>query len=492
MTFPRYSIPLSNRSRPSKQSSQQTKQITATLSTMVKNKKKNGNYKDKGFVTNLQESIVKSQIEKLYSMSINSEDNGVMLLWYDPLEEMAMRSLDSSLSCIGVLPSSNNNKNKEDNEEELELLIRGYIGTHVTSSYFRYISNLVNQGSSKKLILVIPNASKSGLKQLTEITNWIDEERTKPNGVLNLNNRDNKMRVQAKVDEGSPLPTIIITTTTPPTNPTPTTTTTPPTSTIIMPPTREEQERATKSWVNRLLVKLQICPFTKSVTKSGQGLGHVNIPVGRISYQSSRAELVDVWCLLADIWEAISEMIHCGPSGKQGISSILLTSPSYDNNFDLWSGPIFTILEACVVASRAETSVGVVCFHPQYVVPDERSSWPGFGHMHSIRKLQGWMNDYFKENSDNEENEEEEPTMVDCTTTAIAGKELTSKRSVAAGGAYQRRMPHATVNVLRADQLKKAEGNRQSHVLYPENIQRLNDIGWTTLENDLRKEIDGV
>ena len=62
-------------------------------------------------------------------------------------------------------------------------------------------------------------------------------------------------------------------------------------------------------------------------------------------------------------------MVSVGDSGKEGISSILLAAPGFDEDFDLWSGPIFTMLEAGVVATHLEPQIGVVCFHPRYATP---------------------------------------------------------------------------------------------------------------------------
>ena len=62
---------------------------------------------------------------------------------------------------------------------------------------------------------------------------------------------------------------------------------------------------------------------------------------------------------------------------------------------------------------------------------------------------------------------------------------------VAAGGAYQRRTPHAVVNVLRADQLEVAEGLRSSGELYERNIRVLvgrGGVGLERLEADLEEE----
>lgn len=53
----------------------------------------------------------------------------------------------------------------------------------------------------------------------------------------------------------------------------------------------------------------------------------------------------------------------------------------------------------------------------------------------------------------------------------------------------QRRTPHSTINVLRADQLEVAEGRRVSGSLYSVNIRKLYETGFAKLDTDLKKEI---
>lgn len=220
-------------------------------------------------------------------------------------------------------------------------------------------------------------------------------------------------------------------------------------------------EDRTKAWVKRLLVELSICPFTKSVTKSGQGLGDLGVPVGSIAYHTSASPKC-VFRLMADTWNAMHEMVSAGPSGLSGVSSILLAAPAWDNDFGSWSGPFFCLLESSVVAAQAESQLGVVCFHPQYATPDG-SSWPGFGHMHSVPRLEQWV-------------------------TEQDGECPYSQDEVAAGGAWQRRTPHATINVLRADQLEQAESRRNTPELYARNINVLMEIGNDKLAEALEQE----
>jgi hypothetical protein len=249
-----------------------------------------------------------------------------------------------------------------------------------------------------------------------------------------------------------------------------------PTLTVKTRCTAEIVVEQTKSWVQRVLVELSICPFTKSSTFSGQGLSDVGVPVGRIAYHASPATAL--LPLLSDTWNAISEMILAGPKGRSGVSSILLAAPAFDEDFDVWAGPVFGVLEASVVACNLESQVGVVCFHPLYATPDG-STFPGFGHMHSLPRLQQWYRD--------------------CTTPARqrpdgsamqdedAATDL-SLQQIAAGGAWQRRTPHATINVLRADQLQAAEGRRNTPEMYTRNIQTLMNLGNDRLQKDLEKD----
>lgn len=46
-------------------------------------------------------------------------------------------------------------------------------------------------------------------------------------------------------------------------------------------------------------MKLGICPFTKAVNKSGQGLGDVGVPVGNIAYHHSSAGVNEIPHLMA-------------------------------------------------------------------------------------------------------------------------------------------------------------------------------------------------
>ena len=71
--------------------------------------------------------------------------------------------------------------------------------------------------------------------------------------------------------------------------------------------------------------------------------------------------------------------------------------------------------------------------------------------MHSLVRLKKWYNEHTPQPSSTENM----PLSDD---------------EIAAGGAWQRRTPHAVINVLRAEQLEAAEGRRSTSELYARNI----------------------
>jgi hypothetical protein len=283
--------------------------------------------------------------------------------------------------------------------------LQGQDGVQAFASLWRYVATLSRSESSQSVVVAFPDSKKRLLLRWIDILEWSQEEPLLETAVR---------RVDAKMLEDASVPALQLTRVGEPLR-----------LTNGNPVDPSVITKRTQSWVKRILVDLGICPFTKAVTKSGQGLGDLGVPVGSIAYHASNSN--QIYDLMADTWEAIQDMLAAGPSGKNGVSSILLAAPAFDGDFDVWAGPVFAMLEAGVIAAGAEREVGVVCFHPRYATPDGRS-WPGFGHMHSVPRLQQWL-------SENDSSQE------------------LSADEVAAGGAWQRRTPHATINVLRADQL---------------------------------------
>jgi hypothetical protein len=335
----------------------------------------------------------------------------------------------------------------------------GLAGLRAASQYWNIVANIAEADVStawptQRTVVSFIGATPLQIQRLIDIESWLDE---------NMTGDHSHLRIDA--DGEMPIPTIVIESRATKGNDE-----APGESPREDLPSADVIEERIKAWVRRILVQLSICPFTKSDTRSGQGLSEFSIPTGCISYQYSKAGPSNIPRLMADCWASILQMVEAGPGGKRGISSILLSAPLFDDDFPLWSGPVFTMLEAGVGAAGAEPIIGVVCFHPRYATPDG-SSWPGFGHMHSVPRLRKWV-------------DEQDPRL----------SEKLSDDQIAAGGAWQRRTPHAVLNVLRANQLEAAESRRQSPQMYSRNIRVLvagnedGGIGSDKLTEDLEME----
>ena len=196
-----------------------------------------------------------------------------------------------------------------------------------------------------------------------------------------------------------------------------------------------------KEWVSVNLVERNLCPYTASPTISSTKLA--KYPPGRIIYGVSPPSSSSI-LVLRDQLSMIVEMLETG-DGKNnadlkkmsGVSSILHSSPCYDDDFQGWC-ELFNLLPAVLELCSLEKDICVVNFHPLYTLPQR---FVGFGHMHTLSKLKRWIN------------ATPEPTDED----------------VRASGEFQRRMPHATLNVLWAKHMEEGESERDSSELYTNN-----------------------
>jgi hypothetical protein len=339
---------------------------------------------------------------------------------------------------------------KNDQATKTPLLVRSNVnGVAAMSWLWERTAALCKENRHDQVILVLPDASKLLVQNFVEILQWMADKDAKSDCQIRPSTMDATVPAIRLVRSGSLSSSSTIQGLDRTASSTDTTVNT-----------------RTKHWVRRILVEQGICPFTKSDKMSGQGLADLGVPVGSIAYHTSFQH--NAIGLFADTWRAILEMIEAGPNGREGgVSSILLAAPAFDDDFEYWAGPIFAILEASVVAAQAEAEIGVVCFHPKYATPDG-TTFPGFGHMHSVPRLEKW----YKEYEENMHMSKQEPTALSNL----------SADEIAAGGAWQRRTPHATINVLRANQLEAAESRRESAKMYTENIEKL--VGMSGIGND--------
>lgn len=196
---------------------------------------------------------------------------------------------------------------------------------------------------------------------------------------------------------------------------------------------------STMEWVDEILVKKGVCPYTKSVAESGQGLRELGVVPGKVMYLHHQTN--SITRLLEDYCRAASRFLS-----ENGWSSILLVAPFFNDRFDDWL-LLFDGLEAIAISVGESDKIGNVCFHPLYQTP---SLWRSFGHLPSLPRLKQWWLD--------EEGE---------------GMPIYSEAEMERAAWRMRQTPHATINCLYSADLAAAEKKRVSRSLYTSNIKML-------------------
>jgi len=221
-------------------------------------------YKAKGggLFSGIKSSLDKSAVQRKYSSEVKTGN----FFWIEP-------EIDVS--------------------EDDERIAKGKIGVAASAAVWNVLADGIDtlkDNESKRLVVSIYNASIAGLLQLADIINWLSDQQGEEPAVLGA------VRIVAEVDTEAPVPTVILSITKDRT-----------TAKVsnkehgIL--TAEQVIDGTQSWVKRVLVELGICPFTKSVTKSGQGLGDAGVPVGLIAYHHSGSRLDQIPRLMSGEFE---------------------------------------------------------------------------------------------------------------------------------------------------------------------------------------------
>lgn len=219
----------------------------------VSSGKDTSNYSAKGggMFAGIKISLDKAAVERKYAIDVKGNN----FFWIEPNIELS---------------------------DDSERTAKGKIGVFTSSVIWRKVADMIDAGGPDRAVISIPNASAVGLLQLSDIINWYQEqqdEQTVKAGIV---------KIEADVDEEAAVPTVILKATRGEGE-----------SCAKKDQTAEHVISGTKSWVNRVLVKLGICPFTKAVNKSGQGLGDVGVPVGNIAYHHSSAGVNEIPHLMA-------------------------------------------------------------------------------------------------------------------------------------------------------------------------------------------------
>jgi len=274
MTFQRYRIPLTRGKDTPKGSVRSNRKL--------------------GFLSDFKTSLDRSTLERKYPTAVKEG----LFVWFD------------AASNLSPVPERKNEKNEQ--------VVKGRVGVHVSNIYWRTLADVADSvrdrtDGPRTVVLGLPNSSLIGLKQLVDISNWLEEM-----SVGDVFSVAPEATVHAVVDEDAPVPTVILTATAQNQD---VNDGVPITQRSVL--TLDIVERRMKSWVNRILVRMEICPFTKSNSKSGQGLGDVGVPVANIAYHYSSAYTSQIYRLMAGKW-IVQSLDNTGRRSVQGSSFLLL------------------------------------------------------------------------------------------------------------------------------------------------------------------------
>eukprot|EP00527_Entomoneis_sp_CCMP2396_P001519 CAMPEP_0198143832 /NCGR_PEP_ID=MMETSP1443-20131203/10703_1 /TAXON_ID=186043 /ORGANISM="Entomoneis sp., Strain CCMP2396" /LENGTH=352 /DNA_ID=CAMNT_0043807119 /DNA_START=402 /DNA_END=1460 /DNA_ORIENTATION=+ len=190
-----------------------------------------------------------------------------------------------------------------------------------------------------------------------------------------------------------------------------------------------------KSFVNRIVVGLEACPYTKNPDLSGTGLEARGVNPGPVGYRFSKSS--DACAAVASFWTSVCELLSVPESE---ISTTLLSLPAIgpgnDREAHARFAAVVELISRNLCLFRGDGVFGLVHFHPAY----ERNlihpvNKPAFGHL----PPQSWLRSMLRHNGNVEQ-----------------AKSLTDKDLEMSN--YQRRSPHTVINILRASQLNAAVG----------------------------------
>lgn len=190
-----------------------------------------------------------------------------------------------------------------------------------------------------------------------------------------------------------------------------------------------------RNFVQRMVIGLQACPYTKEVDLSATGLQAQGVTPGPVAYRFSPS--TDVCGALASFWTCICEL-----SGypEETLSTTVLSLPGIGAGVDKAAhnrfAAVVELISRNLCLYRGDDVFGLVHFHPAYnrmtIFPDDKAA---YGHLPPRPWLRPMLNHmgFTKEATDFTD---EDLSMSD----------------------YQRRSPFTAINILRASQLDAASG----------------------------------
>mmetsp|Transcript_32336 Transcript_32336/g.68382 ORF Transcript_32336/g.68382 Transcript_32336/m.68382 type:complete len:438 (-) Transcript_32336:122-1435(-) len=238
---------------------------------------------------------------------------------------------------------------------------------------------------------------------------------------------------------------------------------------------------ALKSFIDRVVVGLEACPYTKSVDISAVGLEQRGVIPGPVGYRYSPT--ADACMAMSMFWNCICEMMS---EPDENLSSIMLSLPGIGTGDCRQSHDRFAAVVELVgrylCLFRGDGAFGLVHFHPAYdrsiIHPLEK---PSYGHLPPI----SWLRPILKMGGQ------------EAAANELSDDDLALSN-------YQRRSPHTAINILRMTQVNAAAGPKSivdldlgdgrtekasGITLYTRNTLRMAKMGKDALQSALDADI---
>jgi len=252
--------------------------------------------------------------------------------------------------------------------------------------------------------------------------------------------------------------------------------------TAIEPALNEEKcTDALKAFINRIVIGLEACPYTKEVDKAAVGLAKKGIPQGPVAYRYSGS--TEVCAVIGAFWNCVCELLS---TPQEDLSTTMLSLPGIGVGNAPESHARFSAVTELITRNlclfRGDQVFGLVYFHPAYernlLHPVDK---PAYGHL----PPQKWLPHILRKNGNSD------------VADKITDDELELSN-------YQRRSPFTAINILRAQQLDAASGpysivdldigggvteKASGIATYSRNAIRMSNTGENSLKEGVEKEI---
>jgi len=178
---------------------------------------------------------------------------------------------------------------------------------------------------------------------------------------------------------------------------------------------------ATRAWVEAVIVKMKVCPFSSTADRAG-------LPAGGVSYPLTHASTGEE--IYEQFWEQVLKLAR---TDERALSTVLLVTPRFalhsPGGFDVFADT----LNGALTQLNLEESVQLVFFHPGFVFRD--------------------------------------------------GKDRAGVEDGAAN--FARRSPYPMINLLRTPQVRKAQKGLPTGSVYTTNERNLKTVGAIDLQRML-------